>query len=187
MGIITLETLESLEDSGSTGVLRILIACRVVIVLGDCEPCNSSIVDDECMTLATSNDSVGGGSGVVHLHVELLGELGGRIAHEADVGSINLLILAPSLHDGSVVDAVHEYLVNPGSLESVLILNKAGDLSCGSGRREGPGEAADDDFAPFAEIGQADHLGRAETLVQIDCGNAISNFDHGSECGSKHQ
>ena len=68
-----------------------------------------------------------------------------------------------------------------------MILNEAGGLSCGSGRREGPGEAADDDFSALTEIGQGNHFGRAETLVQIDCRNAISDFDHGSECGSEHQ
>eukprot|EP00563_Minutocellus_polymorphus_P002888 CAMPEP_0181037378 /NCGR_PEP_ID=MMETSP1070-20121207/9368_1 /TAXON_ID=265543 /ORGANISM="Minutocellus polymorphus, Strain NH13" /LENGTH=261 /DNA_ID=CAMNT_0023115087 /DNA_START=418 /DNA_END=1205 /DNA_ORIENTATION=- len=164
--------LKSLEDGRSAGVLRIVIARWVVVVLGDGEPLDLTVIDNDCMALATSNDPDGGGPGVGHLHVELLGELGGRIAHEADVGSLDLLILAPSLHDGSVVDAVHEYLVDPGGLESVLILNKARDLSCGSGGSEGAWEADHYDFARFAKVGEADHLGRAEALVQIDCGDA---------------
>ena len=50
------------------------------------------------------------------------------------------------------VDAVHEYLVNPGGFESVLILNEAGNLSCGSGGGEGTGKADDDGLATFGKL-----------------------------------
>jgi len=67
-----------------------------------------------------------------------------------------------------------------------LVLNEAGDLGCGSGGSEGTGEADDDCLPSLAEVGQGDHLGRAEALVQVDCGDTISDLDHGSERGSKH-
>ena len=81
---------------------KLTITRRIVVVLGDGEPLHLTVVDDHGMTLAAADDTDGGWSRVGHLHIELLGELGGRVAHEADVGSLNLLVLAPSLHDSSV-------------------------------------------------------------------------------------
>ena len=68
-----------------------------------------------------------------------------------------------------------------------MILNEAGNLSCGSGGGEGAGKSDDDGLAALGKFRQGNHLGRAEALVQVDCGDAISDLDHGSQCGSKHE
>ena len=61
-------------------------------------------------------------AGVRQLHPERSCKLGVRVAQERDHGAIDSLVLAPGIHHRSVVDAVHEHLVDTGCLESVLLL-----------------------------------------------------------------
>ena len=77
------------------------------------------------------------------------------------------LILGPSLHDRGVVDAVHEDLVDPLRLESVLLRKVSGDLLRGSGRRERAGQAHQNDLLPGDVPGDV-HLRRREAEVDLD-------------------
>lgn len=79
-------------------------------------------------------------------HLESLGELAARVSHEADHRACHALIFGPSVHHCSVVDAVHDHLVDPLGLERGLRLQVTRDLLRGSGGRVRAGQADDDDL-----------------------------------------
>ena len=73
-------------------------------------------------------------------------------------------------HDRAIVDAVHEHLVDPLCLELVLLLKVPGDLCRRSRRREGAGQADQNDLLALYPLGEVDlHTVRAgEAVVQLD-------------------
>uniref|UniRef100_A0A7R9WX44 Uncharacterized protein n=1 Tax=Craspedostauros australis TaxID=1486917 RepID=A0A7R9WX44_9STRA len=112
-----------------------------------------------------------------HFHVQGLGQVTCWITHQLHHAQASLLVLGPCLHDGSVVDAVHNDSVNPSLAESVLILQVVGDLLCGSGGCEGPWQSKQHHRLVLREVGEVVLL-RRESLVQLDGGHGVS---HGGE------
>jgi hypothetical protein len=95
---------------------RIFIARRIVRPFANSHVLDHPLVDQQSKALAAADNAHGRGARMGHFHAHGLGEFTGRVAHKGDHGSFDALVGRPSLHDGAVVDTVHEDFVNPGCL-----------------------------------------------------------------------
>ena len=120
----------------------------------------------------------GHGSGVVQDQAEGLGELAAGVSEEGDVGSGDLHVFGPSAHDGAVVHAVHEDLVDPGSLKAVLPAKVARDLARGSGGGESAGKTNDEGLLAGETLGHGNLGGGTETEVKVHSGEFVADGNH---------
>lgn len=85
---------------------------------------------------------------MMHAHVECVCELAVGVGEEIEHGALsvasNLLVVRPCVHDGPVVDAEDDNLVDPLGLQLVLSCEVSGDVLCGSCRRECAGQTHED-------------------------------------------
>lgn len=162
-----------------TGRRRIRVTRRIILGFRDCHVLDHIVDNVHSKALAASNDAHTNGTRVRELHVHSPGELAGRIAHEGDHGTLDSLILRPSVHHGSVVHAIDQYFVNSSFLESVLILEVARNLHGRSRGCERPGQTDDEQVLVGGVLGRVDFLDRVETLVEFDGGDLVTRFDGG--------
>lgn len=81
---------------------------------------------------------------VDELDVEGVNDVGVGVGEEGNNGAVDLLVISPSLHHGTVVGACDKHFVDAPILERVLLLKVAGDLDRRSGRGEGARESEQD-------------------------------------------
>mmetsp|Transcript_22866 Transcript_22866/g.68644 ORF Transcript_22866/g.68644 Transcript_22866/m.68644 type:complete len:212 (-) Transcript_22866:85-720(-) len=151
----------SLLDGGEDGLGerrgRVVVARRVAVRLGDGEPRALAVVEDGRPALAAARAEGPDGPGVRHLHVHGLGEGPARVRHHGDHGlEADALVLGPRVHDGHVVHAVNDDLVDPRGFQLGLLGQVPGDLLRGSGGRERARKTDDDGLLAGEALRQAD-------------------------------
>ena len=133
------------------------------------------------MALATDIPQNSDRAGMGHLHTESLGQTAAGVSEKGDVRSVDILVLSPSLHDGSIIHAEHQHLIDPGLLQSNLTLQKAWDLTRRSCWRERTRKTTDD--GPLAsKAGSHINFHRWEPKVKRNCGELVPNRDTSAEC-----
>lgn len=115
---------------------------------------------------------------MVEDHVELNSELRGGITHHRDESScrVEILVIAPGLHDRAVVHAVHDHLVHASCLQSVRVLKVTRDLRRRSGGRKGAWQANQDDVLAGGALSKVD-LFRGEAIVEGDARQLLAELN----------
>lgn len=76
----------------------IRVTSRIIRPLGNLYGLDLLVFRIDGETLATSNYTDGGRTGMCHLHIESLGESTGGIGHEGNEGAFDFLVSGPCLH-----------------------------------------------------------------------------------------
>mmetsp|Transcript_70139 Transcript_70139/g.196312 ORF Transcript_70139/g.196312 Transcript_70139/m.196312 type:complete len:266 (-) Transcript_70139:470-1267(-) len=148
------------------GVAGRVLALGNANVFGDVERLDLTLVDESAETLAATRAEFAARAWVGHLYAERLGELTARVAHERDDALvIDALVFGPSIHDGSVVNAEDDNLVDPHLRKSHHLFLVAGDLARGSRGSERTREADKDHLLVSAPLGKVNVARVAEAEV----------------------
>ena len=115
-------------------------------------------------------------TGMVQNHVNGLGELRGRVPHEGDHGADDPLIHGPRVHNGTVVYAVNQHLIDSLRLERILRLKVSGNLLRGSCGRERARKTNDDGLLAGQALTHVDLL-RREAEVELDGRDLVAGSD----------
>mmetsp|Transcript_31013 Transcript_31013/g.49865 ORF Transcript_31013/g.49865 Transcript_31013/m.49865 type:complete len:226 (+) Transcript_31013:301-978(+) len=156
---------------------RVVVAGRVGLGGGDLEVLDDAVHDVHGEALAAVGAQHAHRPRVVQHQPKRLGALAARVGEEGDVGARNLHGFRPRTHDGTVVHAEHQHLVNPGSLKSVLALEETRDLARRSGGCECAGQTDHEGLLARQASGHL-HLGGGEAEVQGHGGERITDGDH---------
>jgi hypothetical protein len=159
--------LDCLQHSWSKCSTGIIISRGIIGPLRDTDGFRDTINKVNSKAFASANDSNGRWARMGHLHVEGLRQLTCWIAHEGNVGVLYPLVFCPSIHDGTVVHAVHKYFVNARGLERVLMLKVTRDLLVGSGGCESTWKANEDQIFAFAVVCKVHHF-RRKAAVKVN-------------------
>jgi len=136
-----------LEHVFDAARLRLVVARRVILRLTDVDHLDDAVVEVHGEALAPRVSELSHGSWVSELESERLGGFHARVRHERHFGVLNHHLLSPRGHDGAVVHAEDEHLVDPSLVKLLLSLDIAWDLARGSGWREGAGKTNEDHLA----------------------------------------
>ena len=118
-------------------------------------------------------------TGMVQNHVNGLGELRGRVPHEGDHGADDPLIHGPRVHNGTVVYAVNQHLIDSLRLERILRLKVSGNLLRGSCGRERARKTNDDGLLAGQALTHVDLL-RREAEVELDAARHLVTNERGA-------
>ena len=105
-----------------------------------------------------------------------------RVTNKGDYTVIrDALVRRPCLHNGTVVDAVHEHFVDPSVSQRTLLDEVLRDLDVGSGGCE-RARQTEEQHALVRDSLRKIKLGGRETGVQLDAGR--DGVAHGYSAGS---
>mmetsp|Transcript_3013 Transcript_3013/g.4551 ORF Transcript_3013/g.4551 Transcript_3013/m.4551 type:complete len:211 (-) Transcript_3013:6-638(-) len=166
--VILLFGLDGLEESLGEGSRRIIITGGIIGTLAYDNGLDFSFDGVDGETLAPSDDSDRGRTGVGHLHIESLGELCCWVGKEGYHGLTNALVFPPCLHDGGIVYTVNDDLLDASFLESFLVLKVSWNLLCRSGGGESTGETDDDDVLVSTILSDVNLLNIGESLHYLN-------------------
>lgn len=153
-----------------------------------CYRLDGAVVYDDGEALATwVAENRHGTIGIKH-QVQGLCKLAPGVRQERNHGPLDLLILGPSLHDGTVVDAVDEDLIDALGLQLSLLGEVARHLDVGSDRREGAWQA--NDYCLLARESRAQvNLVWREAVIHRDSWELVSDGSEAAEmrarCGAQ--
>mmetsp|Transcript_4172 Transcript_4172/g.13346 ORF Transcript_4172/g.13346 Transcript_4172/m.13346 type:complete len:274 (+) Transcript_4172:291-1112(+) len=162
---------------GGHRALRVVVACRVVLRLGDGDGLDLAVVHDEDEALGAHVAKHAARARVAHGHAELAREPALGVRHEGDHGALNALVLRPPLHDGTVVDAVYNDLSDALGLQLILAFQVLRHLHAGSAGREGAGQRQDHHLLLLQALLHV-HLIGGETKVQLGLRELVTSLDH---------
>ena len=111
-----LDVLDGGNHSVGHALFGEIISGRIKVgILGQGLVLDLTVVDVEGVTLGTANQTLSDGSLVGQLHTKVLGEGSVGVGIKGNVGVHDLLVLGPSAHDSTVIDAVdHDFLNTDG-------------------------------------------------------------------------
>eukprot|EP00619_Florenciella_sp_RCC1007_P013744 CAMPEP_0205924802 /NCGR_PEP_ID=MMETSP1325-20131115/17183_1 /ASSEMBLY_ACC=CAM_ASM_000708 /TAXON_ID=236786 /ORGANISM="Florenciella sp., Strain RCC1007" /LENGTH=177 /DNA_ID=CAMNT_0053293215 /DNA_START=138 /DNA_END=669 /DNA_ORIENTATION=+ len=150
------------------GVAGRVLTLADAYVLGDVERLDDTLVNETREPLAAARAENAARARVGHLHAEGLGELTTRVAHERnDTFLVDALVLGPSIHDGGVIHAEDDDLVDPHLRKSHHLFLVAGDLARGSRGRESAREADEDHLLVGAPLRKVDVRRVTEAMIDV--------------------
>jgi len=173
--LIGLAASNSIKHGRGTRILREGISRWIILGFTDGNVLNFSVFGVNGVTLATSDDTDRGRTGMGHLNIKSLAEFTSGITHEFDHGSFDTLVNTPSGHDSTIVDTPDDDFIDPGFLEGVLSLKVSRDLCTGSRGSESAGKTDHDNVLILNVVGNIDHV-RGESRVKVHRRNLFTNL-----------
>jgi len=124
-----IQILQHLVHHGDFGIVVpswiILICCNVYAL-------DHTVLDEHGKPLAPRVSKNRHRSWMVQHHTKSLCELATRITQEFDDGTIDRLIICPTLHDSTIVDTVNEHIRDALGLQLFLLFQVSRNLLRGS-------------------------------------------------------
>eukprot|EP00930_Biecheleria_cincta_P032954 TRINITY_DN2281_c0_g1_i1.p1 TRINITY_DN2281_c0_g1~~TRINITY_DN2281_c0_g1_i1.p1 ORF type:complete len:306 (+),score=30.95 TRINITY_DN2281_c0_g1_i1:89-1006(+) len=176
------EDLQEREDVldprlGCDRAIWFVVAGWIFWSLTDLDILHLSIVYDKHKALASDVTKRFLWTLVKHGHADFPSKPAAGVCKEPDHRAFHLLILCPRLHDGTIVHAVNEHLVNTLRLQLSSLAQIARNLHGGSAWCESTWETKDDDLLALRGFGHVHLPNGIEALVDGDCRDFVSDFD----------
>mmetsp|Transcript_44807 Transcript_44807/g.129605 ORF Transcript_44807/g.129605 Transcript_44807/m.129605 type:complete len:219 (+) Transcript_44807:223-879(+) len=167
------------------GACWVGIASRVVWPFAHLDVLDNAVVDNKHKALAPGVAESMLWPGMVHAHADGLRELAPRVRQESDDRAFHALILRPSLHHSTVVDAVDQHLIDALLLQLSLLAQIARDLHRGSAGREGAWQTQNDHLLALRALGHVDLPNGIEAVINGDRRDRIPGCDHSRRYGRR--
>lgn len=154
---LVVDTLQHVVDAR---LGRVGISCRIIGPFADIDDLHSAIFHIEGAALTARVTQNAHNTGVIKNDIQGLSQLTPGVRKEGDVGTLNVLRLCPSSHDGTIIHAEHNHLVDSCCLQAILPAKVARNLTRGSRGCERTRKADHDGLLACKAFGHLDRSGR---------------------------
>jgi len=157
-----LKILQHFLDKGNLGIA---VAGRVVLPLCHIHRLHDAVVDEHRNALAAVIAQNRHWPRMLEHEPKCPREITARVTEERDHGAVHILVLRPSLHDGTIIHAEDNHIRDALRLQIILLGQVARHLPCGSSGCESARKAKYHHFLALTELSQR-YLLRRKALVQ---------------------
>eukprot|EP00933_Yihiella_yeosuensis_P053453 TRINITY_DN5169_c0_g1_i1.p1 TRINITY_DN5169_c0_g1~~TRINITY_DN5169_c0_g1_i1.p1 ORF type:complete len:134 (+),score=11.55 TRINITY_DN5169_c0_g1_i1:626-1027(+) len=119
---------------------------------------------------------------MAHSHTHSTRELTTGVSKKGEHGAFDLLILSPSLHNGTIIDTVDKDFSDALGFQLSLFCQISRNLDRRSAWRERSWKTKDDDLLTFASLSHHHTFDWVETFVHSDVGECVTYLDWWALC-----